>query len=415
MSVSAGLRFYAATLTHLSGDDITAALLEPSVVRIGSSASELAGTFGEAVRKTFLETGAYHDVLRYAQSLALRKLSVPLTIPAAKDGHLFPAHEMTFEAFAGELPGGGALGFIPALGLEAFVDKPEDLLRRLQEYVRLEFARTKRLTSVRKLLAAGWFESVEVKETVVPAPFYSLAELKELRLGRQRKFLPLVAESLTPARPRTFGLEEPLEQMIRAARGKYARSILLVGPSGVGKSALVEEFARTRAAHADLAPKAVWETTAARMIQKLIGPSGWQEPLDRLCLELRDDGGWLYVRSLADLFEVGQYSGNEVSMAAALRPALERGEVLLITECTEEEVSRLDVRAPGYTSLFTTIRMAPPDDPALDSIVRKRVEIARPDAVTEALRLQRRYSPYSGFPGKTVRFLESLVPGRTVI
>jgi ATP-dependent Clp protease ATP-binding subunit ClpA len=415
MSVSAGLRFYAATLTHVSGDDITAALLEPSVARIGSSASELAGAFGDAVRKCFLETGAYHDVLRYAQALELRRMSVPLSIPASKDGHLFPAHEMAFDAFAAALPGGGVLGFIPALGIEAFVDKADDLPKRLQEYVRLEFARTKRLTSVRKLLAAGWYPRVEVKETVVPSQFYSLAELKELRLGRQHKFLPAVAEPLTTVRPRAFGLEEPLEQMIRAARGKYARSILLVGPSGVGKSALVEEFARVRAAHPDLAPKTVWETTAARMIQKLIGPSGWQEPLDRLCLELRDDGGWLYVRSLADLFEVGQYSGNEVSMAAALRPALERGEVLLITECTEEEVSRLDVRAPGYTSLFTTIRMAPPGDAALDSIVRKRVEIARPDAVSEALRLQRRYSPYSGFPGKTVRFLESLVPGRSVI
>src|SRR5262245_49046556 len=90
MSVSAGLRFYAATLTHVSGDDITAALLEPSVACVGSSASELSGAFGEAVRKCFLETGAYHDVLRYAQALELRKMSVPLSVPASKDGHLFP-------------------------------------------------------------------------------------------------------------------------------------------------------------------------------------------------------------------------------------------------------------------------------------------------------------------------------------
>ncbi len=415
MSVAASLRFYAATLSLASGDDITAALLEPSVARMGSSGSELAGEFREAVRKTFLETGAYHEVLSYAKGLEFRRLKCPLEVPASKDGHLFPAHEIAFDAFAAELPGGGTLGFIPALGIEAFVEKPDELVRRLQEFARLEFARTKRLTSVRKLLSARWFETVEMTETIVPAEFYSLAELKELRMGRQRRFLPLIAQPLAATRPRVFGLGEPLEQMTRATRGKYTRSILLVGPSGVGKSALVEEFARIRSAHADLASKTIWETTAARMIQKLIGPSGWQEPLDRVCLELRDDGGWLYVRSLADLFEVGQYSGNEVSMAEALRPALERGEVLLITECTEEEAAQIDVRAPGYTSLFTTIRMAPPDDAALEPIVRKRVEAARPDAVAEALRLQRRYSPYSGFPGKTVRFLESLLPGRSTI
>jgi len=299
------LKFYSATLTHASGETVTAALLEPSVVWFGDVAHDLAGSFGAAVRKNFLEEGRYHEVLRYAQPLKLHPFRIRLDIPPAKDGHLYPAHEISFEAFRAALPGGGVLGLVPALGVEAFCEKPDDLSRQLVEFVRLEFARRKRLASVPQLLAARWFPKVETREADLPVEFPSLAELAKLREGRLRKILPLAAEPLVPDRARVFGLEEPLDAMVRAVRGKYARSVLLVGPPGVGKTALVEEFARTRGAHADLAEKTVWETTAARLIQKLTGGSGWQAGLERLCRELRDEGGFLYVRNLADLFEVG--------------------------------------------------------------------------------------------------------------
>ena len=109
-----------------------------------------------------------------------------------------------------------------------------------------------------------------------------------------------------------------------------------------------------------------------------------------------------------------------MSIAEALRAHLERGDVTIVTECTPEEAARIDVRAPGYLALFQQVRLETPEGPALERIIRLRIaatstmlEVAvEPDAVDETIRLHRRYSPYSGFPGKAIRFLEACVLSR---
>jgi len=161
----------------------------------------------------------------------------------------------------------------------------------------------------------------------------------------------------------------------------------------------------------------IWETTASRMLQKLTEEGGWQENLAQVCQELRTQKDVLFIRDLAELFEVGQYVGNDISMAEFLRHPLLRGEVTVITECTREEAAIIEAKAQGYLSLFHIIDVTEPDDPSLKSIVEKKVKSLASQhrssvdraAVDEAIRLQRRYSPYSGYPGKTIQFFESLL------
>ena len=99
------------------------------------------------------------------------------------------------------------------------------------------------------------------------------------------------------------------------------------------------------------------------------------------------------------------------------REPLQRGEIILIAETTEEELARLDLRSPGFSALFNRLRLRLRSDADKMTIIRKasaaiarrhKVEII-PEASAEIIRLQRRYYPYSGFPGKTIRFLESLI------
>ena len=117
-----------------------------------------------------------------------------------------------------------------------------------------------------------------------------------------------------------------------------------------------------------------------------------------------------------ELFEVGQYEGNNVSMAEYLRPYLTNGEITVISECTDEELAPIELTSPTYSSLFNVIRVEEPKDDLEDIILKKVNDIALStkikideEAVKETIRLNKRYTPYSGFPGKPIRFLESII------
>jgi ATP-dependent Clp protease ATP-binding subunit ClpA len=420
MPTPLSLLFRTVRLTRWDGDAVVAPLLHPTVLRLDADPDEFAARFRDAVEKRHCEPGDHVALLQLAAPLKPAPLPLELTWPAAKDGHSYPEMALRFDALTSPAPSGGWLGFVPVLGIEAFARDKDDLSKRLHDAVRLEFARRKRATSLHSILATQWIERLELVETPVELPSYSLAELEELRSRNFKRLLPEIATELPAGERRVFEMDEPLDQVVRALSGRFARSVVIVGPSGVGKSALVEEFARTKARHRELAPKKLWEITAGRLLQKLTREAGWQENLARVCRELRESGDLLFIRNLADLFEVGQYIGNSVSIAEALRVHLERGDVRIVTECTPEEAARIDLRAPGYLALFQQVRLEPPSAPATERIIRLRVaavakplDVAvEPDAVDEAIRLHRRYSPYSGFPGKAIRFLEACILSR---
>jgi ATP-dependent Clp protease ATP-binding subunit ClpA len=153
------------------------------------------------------------------------------------------------------------------------------------------------------------------------------------------------------------------------------------------------------------------------MLQMLTENSGWQYQLGLWCKEAREKEAVIYVGPLYELFEVGQYSGNSISIAEALRDPLQRGEVTLVCEGTEEQLERINRKSPGYTDLFVKIDLGDRKPKEQDEIIhhvinhlaqQKKVSLAT-GVVQEVITLQRRYSPYSGFPGKTIRFLESLI------
>ncbi len=182
--------------------------------------------------------------------------------------------------------------------------------------------------------------------------------------------------------------------------------------SGVGKTSLVWELVFQKKKHS--IRQNIYETTASTLIKELTGNTGWQDSMAYLCRELVTKGDVLFIRNMLELFEVGQYEGNSVSMAEYLRSYLSRGEVSIISECTDEEYAKIELRSPDFLSLFQIIRLQEPKD--LENIIIQKIESVADqkfninhEAIRETVRLNKRYMPYSGFPGKPVRFLESLL------
>jgi ATP-dependent Clp protease ATP-binding subunit ClpA len=395
--------------------NVVSPLLLPETVTANESSATLVKSLIKRLEDSHLKHGDYLEILRHVPALSLQLDQVSVPLKAFRKHPLYPNLELTFHYLYTTLPNQHILALVPALGIEAYAEKPEDLNKALQPAIELEFSRRKRYSSVREIITTQWYQEITTEKQEVETRFYSLSELDNLQEGHERRWLPKVAHSLKRfVQQRCFGREKELEQMRRALSGKYTRSVLLVGRAGVGKTALIEEVYRTAYQHG-VGGMTFWETTAARMLQKLTADSGWEESFGQMLEELSQKGDILYVKNLAQLFEVGAYVGNSISMAEFIREHLAIGSVRLITECTDEELATIEARAPGYTNLFQILRIEPPKTTQQPDIVRERLRVYHPkkfiptSVIDETLRLQHRYALYSGFPGKTIHFLESIL------
>jgi ATP-dependent Clp protease ATP-binding subunit ClpA len=230
----------------------------------------------------------------------------------------------------------------------------EALEIQLEESIRLSFIRNKRLKAVEKIASTIWFEEVELIRQDVQYSTYSLAEQETVGDAKEVNWLKKLAFPLLIKEQETWHRDKELDSLSRAVQNDFNSSVLLVGKSGVGKSALILELARRfRMANA---ATTIWETNASRMVRELTEDTGWEENFGYLCQQLTNTDDFLFIQNLTELFEVGQYEGSETSMADALQTYLGQGKISILTECTPEELSRIELRSPNFASLFHSIR-----------------------------------------------------------
>jgi ATP-dependent Clp protease ATP-binding subunit ClpA len=405
---------YKAVRLQFFENKILVPLSEHSAIRINSNMTRLANQFENAIQKQVLNKGYYSAVLEIADNDGAYELaSISVDFPASKDRFSYPSFQLTFDYFY-KISEKGVWAVLPTLGIECFAEDAEQLEKNIQDNIRLEFVRKKRFSAVQNIVTSIWSEVVELEEDMISFDFHTPSELAALSEKGKEKILPKVAQKLNFNTPISFGRTNEIAQLANVLKGKFNKSVIIVGKSGVGKTALVWEMVR-QAKHFEIEAN-FYETTASMMIKELTQETGWQDNLVYLCRELSNEGDFLFVRNLLELFEVGQYEGNAVSMAEYLRTFIGRGEVTMISECTEEEFAKIDLRSPNFLSLFQIIRLEEPREGLEKIIIDKVKQIANTrnmvieaEAIDETIRLNRRYTPYSGFPGKPIRFLESII------
>jgi ATP-dependent Clp protease ATP-binding subunit ClpA len=391
-------------------------MMDVEAVRINEALHMLAGKYAEALQQKVLNKGAFQEVLNECVEAAYHQSKISVALSAAKDRISYPNFELEFDYFYNDTQK-GFWGIIPALGVEGFATNFARLEDVLQSAVRLEFARKQRLQSVQTIISAIWQEAIELESQQLSLRFPNLKELEALETNNQEDLLPQIAQKIWISAPVVYGQKEILNQLSKALKGQFNRNVLLVGPSGVGKTAMVWEIVRQQQKRK--IEGVFWETTASTMIKELTRETGWQDNLAQVCRELSHSQDILFVRNFMELFEVGQYQGNDVSMADYLRPYIGRGEVTLISECSTEEFAQIELRSPNYLSLFHILRIEEPKSELESIIIKKVKDLAKnrtikieEEAIRETLRLNRRFTPYAGLPGKPIRFLESILIGQ---
>jgi ATP-dependent Clp protease ATP-binding subunit ClpC len=224
---------------------------------------------------------------------------------------------------------------------------------------------------------------------------------------------------------RCFGRERLVEELTDDLLGREGVALVLVGPSGVGKSAIVHELVRRLAArhNAAGARRDVWRIDGSRFIagQSFVGQ--WEARAGNLARELVATGDILFADDLASLVFAGRTRVESTNLAQYLEPQLRRGELSILGECTPERWECVREEAPGFAALFRVVHVAALSAketlPVLLGALRDLESPAAgelpprlsPAALETLLDSATRFRPHEVLPGRAVRLLRRVLAG----
>jgi ATP-dependent Clp protease ATP-binding subunit ClpA len=332
----------------------------------------------------------------------------------------------------------GFVAFVPQVGIEVIAPSEVELRKRLPEEVRHALQRSKDAASLYRLALQQRVGGTELEPFEIVADVKSPRERVEAALAEAqasaRKAKPIIEQvgtklSEVAELPAAYEADAVIAQMVDVLSGRKPRSVLLVGPSGVGKTAAVMEMVRRRGRLGALRETPFWATSGSRLVAGMSGFGMWQERCTTLCREAARAGAIVHLGNLVELMEVGRGEWVGQGIAGFLRPYLGRGDVLAIAECTAEQLPVIERQDPHLLEVFVQIKVEEPTGQRGREILRRageqeisnlKFEISDlkgglrewESALSTLDRLHRRYAGYSAYPGRPLRFLKNLIHDR---
>ncbi len=216
---------------------------------------------------------------------------------------------------------------------------------------------------------------------------------------------------------RAYRREAIVEQVLSILAAAQRPSLILTGPAGAGKTAIVHEVARRiqrKECPEALHDRQLWGVTGASLLAGMAFIGQWQEKLTDLVRDVRKHRHILFVEDVAGLADAGRWSKSDENMAQFLKPYIQSGDVVILGESTPERLRYSDRLTPGFVSQFRSVAVDPPgvdDTLSILTSVSHRIEKAetvrlQPAALHAAVELTTRFMPYRAQPGKAIRLLE---------
>ncbi len=223
---------------------------------------------------------------------------------------------------------------------------------------------------------------------------------------------------------RAYHSETLVETMAGHLSRPRNRSFILVGPSGVGKTAAIRELGRKLAE--ENPPILMLEASTLDVMAGTRWLGEWQTRLRELVEAIQAPKRivW-YVPDIVNIFTAGRSSNSMENFADYLIPFVEKGQVVIIGETTPEAFRAQIESVPAARQAFPVVRMNEPP-PALSRRIVERVreEIqAQCRAEGRTLRLDDetlgglieaadRYFWGVGLPGRQVRLLREVTTAK---
>ena len=225
--------------------------------------------------------------------------------------------------------------------------------------------------------------------------------------------LLLKAASMDPV----IGREEEIETVIGILSRKNKNNPALVGEPGVGKTAIAEGLAQRIAAGnvpPQLKDKKLYSLNMANLVAGTKYRGEFEERLRDVLEEIRRVGDViLFVDEMHTIVGAGAAEGA-IDAANILKPALGRGEIQMMGTTTLEEYRKCIEKDPALERRFRPVTVREPSEEASLEILqalrpgleRHHGLRIREEALTEAIRMSRRYLPDLFLPDKAIDLVD---------
>lgn len=248
--------------------------------------------------------------------------------------------------------------------------------------------------------------------------FMGTREFKTLQALCERFPYPKNIRKKLSALPDTAWELEDKVNMLEDKLITMRSNVLLVGNSGVGKSAVLKQAIRKITARANKQQLGFtfWRITPQRITANAKYLGEWEQTCEDLVNELISANGILWVDNLIQLLQTGGESPQD-GVAAFLIPFLQQGKLQLVGEATPQELESMRRLLPGFIAHFQIIQLEELPEPQILLIIEKLAAYIQKgigiviDSAAQMLayRLLLRYYPYESFPGKAIRFIGKCV------
>ncbi|QCB43212.1 type VI secretion system ATPase TssH [Sphingomonas sp. PAMC26645] len=215
------------------------------------------------------------------------------------------------------------------------------------------------------------------------------------------------------------GRDAEIRQLVDVLLRRRQNNPILVGEAGVGKTAVVEGFAK-RIVDGDVPPalrNVVVRALDVTLMQAGAGVKGEFEKRLRQVIDEVEGASTpviLFIDEAHTLIGAGGQAGTG-DAANLLKPALARGRLRTIAATTYAEYRQYFEKDPALTRRFQTVDVAEPEAPVAIAMLRSVVPameahhdvVILDDAVAAAVTLSQRYVPARQLPDKAVSLIDT--------
>ncbi|MCA9778004.1 MAG: ATP-dependent Clp protease ATP-binding subunit [Candidatus Eremiobacteraeota bacterium] len=316
------------------------------------------------------------------------------------------------------------VAFFPQLNLWFQLPRGADLRDRSAEVLDGYFGRGQGTASGDEFTSSHWITEVELHYRVPDKPSNDLGKQQMMILGGrpvQAGWLELenVGRNLDDLYPHELGRclcrERQADKLQRTLKASKAPQ-LVVGPRKVGKTALIHEMVRRYRKKKGRVQRRFWLLSPQRLISGMSYVGQWESRLMAILKYASEKNLVLIFSDLLGLFSAGVTRDSNLCVADVLKPFLQRKQVQILGECTEQGLAVLRERDRGFADLFSITRLEETTAAETLEIALEEVRESERthacqfelDAILSAVDIQKRYVRDSSFPGKGASFLRKV-------